>query len=241
MIPGMAGEEWDPRVGEAAYGWQHPPSEASTVFGSRLGPAEHYASLLAGHGLERGLLGPREVDRLWERHLLNCAVVGELIPRDARVVDIGSGAGLPGLVLAIGRPDLEITLVDSRLRPTVFLSECVDALGLTSVSVRRARAADLAGTVVADIVTARAVSSLARLAEWSLPLLASGGELLAVKGETAGRELADAWARLRELGADGGRVVRAGEGTIRDPAIVVRVTARARAQQRHNRHRHRRR
>lgn len=213
-----------------------PPGEASAVFGEHLRTARRYAGMLAGHGAERGLIGPRELDRLWDRHLLNCAVVGELIPARARVVDIGSGAGLPGLALAIGRPDVTVTLIESRLRPSDFLCECVDALGLNRVSVRRCRAEDAAGSLVADVVTARAVASLGRLAEWSLPFLVSGGELLALKGETAGEELADTRSRLRRLGARRADVVRVGEATIRHPATVVRVSAGPRKRPRRSRH-----
>lgn len=201
------------------------PDEARVVFGRRLGTVRRYADLLVHEGLQRGLIGPREVERLWSRHLVNCAVIGELIPSRAWVVDIGSGAGLPGIVLSIHRPDVDVTLVESRRRPAVFLDECVDALGLSSASVQRARAEELAGTIRADIVTARAVASLPRLAEWSFPLLAPGGELLAIKGESAETELAEARSRLHGLGARGPEVVRAGEGTVREPATVVRVPA----------------
>ncbi len=139
--------------------------------------------LLATHGVERGLLGPREVPRLWERHLLNCAVLEPLIPADAAgLCDVGSGAGLPGLVLAALRPDLAVTVLEPLLRRTTFLTEAVDALGLTRVEVLRGRAEDWAGRRTWPVVTARAVAPLDRLAGWCLPLLTPGGLLLALKG-----------------------------------------------------------
>src|SRR6201996_5571749 len=112
-----------------------PPAEAETVFGLALPLAARYAGLLATDGVERGLLGPREVPRLWERHLLNCAVVAELIPDGAEVVDVGSGAGLPGLVLALLRPADPMTLLEPMLRRTTFLEECVVRLGLPHVTI----------------------------------------------------------------------------------------------------------
>lgn len=199
------------------------------VFGPRVRLAEEYASLLAGPGLERGLIGPREVGRLWERHLFNCAVVGELIPEGVEVVDIGSGAGLPGMALAIARPDLTVTLVESRLRPTAFLEECVERLGLTSLRVRRARAEHVSGSMRADVVTARAVGPLLRLAEWSRPLLTEGGQLLALKGEGAEGELGDARPKLGRLEMNNGEVLSAGSRWLAQPTTVVRLVARSNA------------
>src|SRR5687768_5835947 len=160
------------------------PPVARRVFRSeRLPLAQRYADLLATDGVVRGLIGPREAPRLWERHLLNCAVLEELIPEGASVCDIGSGAGLPGLVLAIARPDLRITLVEPLLRRTRFLDEAVEELGLQGqVEVVRGRAEELAGTRTFDVVTARAVAPLERLARWCLPLVGPGGELVAIEG-----------------------------------------------------------
>src|SRR5690625_1728114 len=141
------------------------PDGAADVFGAGLETARRYATLLAGPGVERGLLGPREVDRLWERHLLNCAVLAEVVESGERVVDIGSGAGLPGLALAIARPDLTVTLVEPLLRRSTFLGEAVAELGLP-VAVVRGRAEDavvLAEVGGADAVTSRAVAPLDRL------------------------------------------------------------------------------
>src|ERR1700761_6495732 len=145
-----------------------PPAVAARVFGPALPQAVEFASLLATDGVERGLLGPREVPRLWERHLLNCAVVAELVPADAEVVDVGSGAGLPGLVIAMLRPSVQMILLEPMLRRTVFLEECVAALGLDNVTVHRGRAEDAVGTLHADVATSRAVAPLDRL----LPLAA---------------------------------------------------------------------
>lgn len=200
-------------------------SPAGTAFGERLPCAERFAALLRGPGLERGLIGPREVDRLWERHLLNCAVIAELIPHRGKVVDIGSGAGLPGLVLAIARPDLDLVLVESRHRPTVFLDECIEELGMSSVTVRRARAEELPAGMGADVVTARAVAGLPRLAGWGRPLLHPGGLLLAMKGDTAERELADVRPDLDRLGFLHAEIVRVGEGVVDPLTTVVRLVA----------------
>lgn len=193
------------------------------VFGPRVHLAEQYASLLAGPALERGLIGPREVSRLWERHLYNCAVVGELVGDAARVVDVGSGAGLPGMALAIARPDLEVTLVESRLRPVTFLQECIESLELTSVRVHRARVEHVAASMRADVVTARAVGPLLRLAEWSRPLLAEGGRLLALKGQAAESELDAARPDLGRLDMDQGEVLCAGSRWLVQPTRVVRL------------------
>src|SRR3954447_14377287 len=140
------------------------PASAREVFGDRWPLAASYADLLASDGVSRGLIGPRETPRLWERHLFNCAVLGgELVAPDAAVCDIGSGAGLPGLVLAIQRPDLRLTLVEPLLRRTTFLTEVVGRLGLDNVTVVRDRAEILHGAVGFDVITSRAVAPLPRL------------------------------------------------------------------------------
>lgn len=201
------------------------PPVAHEIFGDAFPTAERYAELLAGPGVERGLIGPREVGRLWDRHLLNCAVMAELIPAEARVIDIGSGAGLPGLVLAIERSDLSITLVEPLLRRATFLQECVDMLGLTNVEVRRARAEEVVGEYQADVVTARAVAPLERLTGWAMPLLRQGGELLALKGERASSELAEAEPVLRQFGARAAEVLHVGRDKVDPPTTVVRAVA----------------
>jgi 16S rRNA (guanine527-N7)-methyltransferase len=201
------------------------PDEARGVFGDRLPMAEAYAALLADDGVVRGLIGPRESPRLWERHLLNCAVLGELVPGGADVCDIGSGAGLPGLVLAIARPDLRVTLVEPLLRRTTFLDEVVERLGLDNVEVVRARAEQLHGSRDFAVVTSRAVAPLGRLLDWSMPLVRQGGVLLAMKGSSAVAEIEAATRELRRHGAGPADVVLCGQGVVDPPTSVVRVEA----------------
>lgn len=207
------------------------PAEAVEVFGEALGLAEAYSDLLADAGTVRGLIGPREVPRLWERHLLNCAVISELVPHAgtgsgglvSTVCDLGSGAGLPGIPLALRRPDLEVTLLEPLLRRVRFLDEVVAALGLGNVTVRRGRAEELRGNAVFDVVTSRAVAPLDRLAEWSLPLTAPGGVVLAMKGSSAAAEVAAARTVLRRLGGREVSVETAGARWLDPPVTVVRI------------------
>lgn len=202
------------------------PEAAREVFTGDAWPqALAYAELLAGPGVVRGLLGPREVPRIWDRHLLNCAVVAEAVPPAVRLVDIGSGAGLPGLVLAIVRPDLQVTLLEPLLRRTVFLQECVDTLKLPNVEVLRGRAEEIAGKRRFDLAVARAVAPLDRLLKWSMPLLRPEGELIAMKGERAAEELAAAAPELRAWNARMAEIVTVGRGKVEPPATLVRVVA----------------
>jgi len=200
------------------------PASAAGVFGSALPTATAYAGLLATRGVAHGLLGPREVPRLWDRHLLNCAVVAELIEqRRGTLVDLGSGAGLPGLVLAMVLPDMAVTLLEPMERRCRFLTECVTELGLANVSVLRGRAEDV--TIRADVVTARAVAPLPRLAELAMGVVRPGGMILAIKGRTAAEELKSAGSVLRRIGARDARVVRAGQGKVVPATTVVRFFA----------------
>lgn len=199
---------------------------ARTAFGDRLALAEAYADLLVTDGVVRGLIGPREAPRIWERHLINCAVMSDMIPIGASVVDVGSGAGLPGIVLAVARPDLSVTLVEPLARRTAFLTEAVTALGLdATVTVVRARAEDLAGgpPVAADVVTARAVAPLDRLTGWCLPLAAVGGRLLALKGASAADEVTEHRAAIARLGGSDPVITLCGVGVIEPPATVVEI------------------
>jgi 16S rRNA (guanine527-N7)-methyltransferase len=201
-----------------------PPETAAEVFGERLPDAVRYGELLADVAVERGLIGPREVPRLWERHLLNCAVVSELVPEGVTVCDVGSGAGLPGIPLALVRPDLRISLLEPLLRRTNFLREVVELLGLGQVSVVRGRAEEVLGSLEpVHVVTARAVAPLDRLAGWGVPLLRPYGQMLAIKGDTAEEELKGARAALAKLGVVRSSVVRAGVGMLEPPSTVVRV------------------
>jgi 16S rRNA (guanine527-N7)-methyltransferase len=199
------------------------PPAAASIFGDRLAAACDYAQRLATDGVIRGLLGPREVPRLWERHLLNCAVVAELIALGVSVTDVGSGAGLPGIPLALARPDLIIGLLEPLARRAVFLEEVVAALSLDQVRVMRARAEDSIGGPGVDVVTARAVAPLSRLAGWCLPLLRPGGSLIALKGSRAQAELDAAAGDLRRLGAVEWAVESCGHGLVEPPTTVVRV------------------
>lgn len=198
-----------------------PPPDAAGVFASRLPLAERYVAFLADAGVERGLLGPREVPRLWDRHVLNSAWVLPRVPLHASVADVGSGAGLPGLVWAIARPDLEVTLIEPLLRRTVFLEEAVAMLELPNVRVLRSRAEDVGQRF--DVVTARAVASLDKLARWCMPLVAPGGVLLALKGSRAQHEVEEAAPTLRRLGARSIVVATYGDAEI--PTTVVEVSA----------------
>lgn len=201
-----------------------PPPVAVAVFGERLPMARRYAELLAGAGVERGLIGPREVDRIWDRHLLNCAAIGELLEPAERVADIGSGAGLPGIPLAIARPDLRITLVEPLLRRSEFLREAVDELGLGDVEVVRGRAEDRdVRTAVGeqDVVVSRAVAGLDKISQWSFPLLRINGRMLAMKGERAAAEIEEHRGVMVRLGANDVRVMRCGVNYLTPPATVV--------------------
>ena len=203
------------------------PDVARQVFGGAAGKAEHYANLLAGVGVERGLIGPNEVPRIWERHLLNSAAVAELVPAGAcSLVDLGSGAGLPGIVLALLLPDREVVLLEPMLRRAAFLEECVAELGLGNARVVKARAEQMAGKLAADVVTARAVAPLDRLAALAVGLLKPGGIVLAVKGAKAAAEVRDAEAALSRLGLRDAEVLVAGSGKVDPAATVVRLTAR---------------
>lgn len=205
---------------------KHPPEIATTVFGDNLAAAVRFTELLAAVGVERGLIGPREVDRLWDRHILNSAVVADAIPQGARVVDLGSGAGLPGVPLIIARPDLRVTLLEPMARRVAWLTEVVDTLAL-SASVVRGRAEEpairrqLAG---ADVVIARAVAPLARLWAWSAPLLRQGGQLVALKGESADEEVERDGSAVARASGSLPVVERCGVDVLAVPTTIVVVS-----------------
>ena len=189
----------------------------------RLPVAVAYADLLATDGVVRGLIGPREAPRLWDRHLLNSAVLGEAIPQGSTVCDIGSGAGLPGLVVAIARPDLSVTLVEPLLRRTTFLGEVVEALSLTNVEVVRGRADAFHGSRTFDVVTSRAVAPLDRLLEWSMPLVAPAGALVAMKGSNVGEEIEAARPVLERWRCGEPEVLTLGAGVLVHSTRALRV------------------
>jgi 16S rRNA (guanine527-N7)-methyltransferase len=206
------------------------PAAAAVAFRARpdgLELAQRFAEILATTGIDHGLIGPREADRLWDRHLLNCAVVAELIPADTRVLDIGSGAGLPGIVLACARADLQVTLVEPLERRVRFLHETMDELGLAEqVRVIRGRAEEPAVRRQVDpapYVTARAVAPLDRLVRWCLPLLTTEGQLLALKGRTAQTEIDQHRGTLQALGAHGIALRTCGSNVLEEPVRVVAV------------------
>jgi 16S rRNA (guanine527-N7)-methyltransferase len=213
----------DPATSTASVEFGGAPESASMIFGSRLHIAQRYAELLASTGVERGLLGPREVVRVWDRHLLNSAAVGELLNPGERVVDIGSGAGLPGIPLAIARPDLHIVLLEPLLRRSEFLNEVVAELGL-AVEVVRGRAEEpwvrdrFGGR---DAAVSRAVAALDKLTKWSMPLLRPDGRMVAIKGERASDEVQEHRRVMTASGAVDVRVVTCGANYLRPPATVV--------------------
>ena len=200
-----------------------PPPEAETAFGDALKRAERYARILAGAGVERGLIGPREADRLWDRHLLNSVAIAELIQPGERIADIGSGAGLPGIPLALARPNARMTLIEPLLRRSDFLREVVDDLGL-EVTVVRGRAEDKGvrqqvGEM--DAVVSRAVAALDKLTRWSMPLLRDSGRMIALKGQRAEAEIEEHRRVMATLGAVDARVVTCGGDFLNPPATVV--------------------
>ncbi|PCC32094.1 16S rRNA (guanine(527)-N(7))-methyltransferase RsmG [Glutamicibacter sp. BW77] len=196
---------------------------AEKIFGDRLDLAKRYVTHLATSGIERGLLGPREVPRLWSRHVLNCAIIESFMEQDAEVADVGSGAGLPGLCLAIARPDLKLTLIEPLERRCIWLTEVIDDLGLDNVTVMRGRAEQMVETINARYVTARAVSALSNLAGLTIPLLHGKGDLIAIKGRSAAEEIDKAQKVIRKLGGTKTEVLTVGEDILEEVTTVVRI------------------
>jgi 16S rRNA (guanine527-N7)-methyltransferase len=211
----------------AAPGLVAPPAGARAIFGDRLELAQRYAALLAADATVRGLIGPREAGRLWDRHLLNSAILCDLIPAGARVVDVGTGAGLPGLAMAVRRPDLRLDLVEPLQRRVAFLESAVAELGLgASVRVIRGRAEErevVRAVGNSDWVVARAVAPLDRLVRWCLPLLSKRGRLLALKGDSAQDEVARSTPAMRRYGAGQIDVEQIGTAVLEVPTWVVVV------------------
>jgi 16S rRNA (guanine527-N7)-methyltransferase len=200
------------------------PTAAAVIFGDRIELARRFTSALAEHGEERGLIGPLEPPRLWTRHILNSAVIAPLF--SGRVGDVGSGAGLPGLVLAIARPDVEWVLIEPMERRVAWLTEQSTELGLENVEVVRARAEDWRRGPVLDAVTARAVSALRTLVPLTAPLVRDGGELILMKGASAATEIDAAEKQLRKSRLSDVRLEVLGEGLLDEPTRVFRATVR---------------
>lgn len=206
-----------------------PPTEsAHQFFGERLRHAEVFAAALADTGVSHGLIGPREVPILWGRHILNCAVIEDAFPDGARLIDVGSGAGLPGIALAIARPDLQVQLVEPMQRRTDWLTTTVTELGLDNVTVHRGRAEDFHGQLTAPYVTARAVARLDKLARWCFPLIERGGQFVALKGRSAEDELAETTKALRKLGLVEAEVTAHGGDVLETPTLTVTCRVRHR-------------
>lgn len=198
------------------------PAEASVIFGDRIGLARAYAAALARDSDTLGLLGPRELERLWSRHILNSAVVAELVPAGATVADVGSGAGLPGIPMAIAQPEAHFTLVEPMERRSDWLIQVCEEIGLTNVEVRRARAEEVGS--VYDIVTARAVSALPKLLRMTVDLTRAGGEILALKGSKAAEEVAEAQKIAKKLKISGFEILTVGAQHLAEPTTIVRTT-----------------
>lgn len=229
MIPesepvGTPGSSPDPKNSDSV---PQVPADVATVFGERAQQAIQYAELLAKHGVERGLIGPREVPILWSRHIYNSAAVAQVLPTTGTLADVGSGAGLPGIVLAILAPGLAIDLVEPMERRTTWLEEVVAELGLTNVEVVRARAEELHGKRRYDVVTARAVAAMDKLVRWCLPLVKPGGELVALKGQRANEELVAAQPLLKRKRAASWSVSEHRVTPNSDPTYLVRVRTEA--------------
>lgn len=205
-----------------AFHVKHDQTDAAgELFGERLPLAQRYAERLATDGVERGLIGPREADRLWDRHILNSAAIAELFEPDERVADVGSGAGLPGIPLAIARPDIAVVLIEPLARRTVFLEEVVAELELnaTVLRARAQEAVELADPF--DAATSRAVASLDKLSGWCIPLLRGGGRMLAIKGERAVQEVDEHRSAMAAVGALDPTVIQCGTQYLDPPTTVV--------------------
>lgn len=200
------------------------PTVAERLFGERIELAREFTAALADQGEQRGLIGPLELPRLWTRHILNSAIAALLF--SGRVADIGSGAGLPGIVLAIARPDVEFTLIEPMERRVVWLDEQVSALGLTNVEVVRARAEEVPQPQGFDAVTARAVSALRTLIPLTAPLVRDGGELVLLKGMNVGNEIDAAQKQIKKFRLSDVRVEVLGEGVLPETTRVLRARVR---------------
>lgn len=202
------------------------PPAAAEIFGDNLEKAIAYHESLATDGSVRGFIGPREVPRLWDRHILNCGVIGEAMDEGISVADIGSGAGLPGIPLAIARPDLNITLIEPLLKRSVYLNEVKEALNLDNVTVIRGRAEEKVvrkQVGLVDIVTSRAVAPLGKLATWSLPLVKIGGRMVAMKGSSVEEEIERDAKEICKAGGTDIKVYTVGEALLSEPTTLISI------------------
>lgn len=206
-------------------GLETEPAVAVELFGDRIDVARSFTDALAREGEQRGLIGPMELPRLWTRHILNSAIAAPLFR--GSVADIGSGAGLPGLVLAIARPDVQWTLIEPMERRVTWLTEQVDQLGLDNVEIVRARAEDVGRPGAFDVVTARAVSALRTLLPLTAPLVRDGGELVLLKGMNAANEIEAAQKQIKKYKVSDVRVEVLGEGVLPEATRVIRAVVRA--------------
>lgn len=204
-----------------AHDLEPEPSIAADLFGDQIGLARSFVADLAEHGETLGLVGPAEYPRLWTRHVINSVLMASLV--HGRVADVGSGAGLPGIPLAIARPDVAFTLIEPMERRTAWLEDEIARLGLQNVTVIRARAEDVGDDVTVDVVTARAVSALAKLIPLTAPLVVAGGELVLLKGRGAEAEIEKAAKVIRRFHLSDVRVEELGEGLDTEPTRVVRA------------------
>ena len=199
------------------------PAAAVAIFGDQIDQARSFAQTLAGDSDELGLLGPRELDRLWSRHILNSAVVAELVRPGDKVADVGSGAGLPGIPMAIARPDADFVLIEPMERRSSWMLEVVEDLGLKNVRILRSRVEDVTEQDF-DIVTARAVAALDKLLKMCVPLLKPGGALIALKGSKAAEEIANSKKLEKKLGISSFEILVCGEKFLPEPTSVVKTT-----------------
>ncbi|WKK62589.1 16S rRNA (guanine(527)-N(7))-methyltransferase RsmG [Corynebacterium sp. P8-C1] len=202
--------------------WEDAPAAAAEIFGDRLPLAQAYHDSLATTAAERGFIGPKEVGRLWSRHVLNCAVIAEAFDEGLSVADIGSGAGLPGIPLAIARPDLQVTLIEPLLKRSTYLGEITRELGLSNVTVVRGRAEEQEKKLF-DVTTSRAVAPLGKLAGWSLPLVRQGGSMTAMKGASVAEELERDATQITKAGGTDAEILTVGAGLLEQPTTLIRI------------------
>jgi 16S rRNA (guanine527-N7)-methyltransferase len=211
----------DSNVSRETFEVELEPASAVEIFGAGIDKARAYAAALVRDGDELGLLGPREMPKLWTRHILNSAVVAELVEPGKKVADVGSGAGLPGIPMAIAQPEATFVLIEPMERRSKWLQEQVDALGLSNVRVHRARAEEVGEAF--DIVTARAVSALPKLLRMTVPLTRDGGEIIALKGSKAADEIEESKKLQKKLKISGFEILHTGAKFLAEPTLVVRT------------------